>query len=156
MIKRADIRQANEIIDLYLSCKDKMRAQMEIATSSPTQETKMIEFLGDFPQLSNVKPDILSIKVEKMRKFYIHADEFAAYKSVMALPKQARPFVTHYAELKHKYNEATKRPYTHKDIARALGRSDGNYERVRGHTITLLILHYNAKITKCAGRKMKA
>lgn len=155
-MKRADIRQANEILDLYLSCKEKMRAQMDIAVSGPTQETKMLEFQGDFPQLSNVKPDILSVKVEKMRKFYIHRDELNAYQSVMALPKQARPFVTHYAELKHKHNEATKKPYTHKDIARALGRSDGSYERVREHTIMLLIMYFNAKSTKYGTLRLKA
>lgn len=145
-MKRTDIKLANEILELYVSCSDKMTAQEEIALSGPTQETKMIEFLGDFPQLSNVKPDILSVKVDKMRKFYISRDEHIAYRAVKSLPKQARPYAVGYTLVKNKHNSITKKPHTHADVAKALGKPLDAYEQVRENALKLLIIKFKSNM----------
>lgn len=147
-MKRSDIRKANDILDLYMSCAEKIRAQDDIAVSGPTQETKMMEFHGDFPQMSNVKPDILSGKVDKIRKIYITEEEHTAYRCVMALPMDLRLFVTMYRYARNTHNPDTQKPFTHADCAKALGHSMEKYEHAREVLMAHVLSSFERRLAK--------
>lgn len=130
-MNRNQERRANEVLDLYIACHEKRLMQDEIAKSGPTQESKMLEYHGDFPQLSNIKPDILSVKVEKMRRYYISAEEALAYRVIMAIPHDLRLFITLHRHFKNQHNPVTKKPFTHSDCAEIAGKSIAKYNRAR-------------------------
>lgn len=151
-MKRADIRKANDILDLYMACVEKMRAQEDIAVSGPTQETKMMEFHGDFPQLSNIKPDIISSKVDKIRRIYITTEERIAYRCVMDIPYSKR-CSDRLLVLAHRYNmnrhnPETQKPFTHADCAKALGLQLEEYEADRNELLDELIKRFDKAIAR--------
>ena len=138
-MKRSELQRVDEIIGLWISFTEKMTAIDEIAASGPTVETKLIEFLGDFPQLSDVKPDVISAKVDKIRKFYISKEERRASVLISAFPDKLRRVITEYHLRKGRNNSATNTKWTHNDVARLLGFRPERYKAIRDYLLELLL-----------------
>lgn len=130
-MNRVDKDRINELITLWMTYHDKQTKQDEIAVSGPTQESKMMEYKGDFPQLSNVKPEILVGKVDKMRRIPVSKEEVRAAIIIDAFPDRLRNIMTGYEQRKNQYNPVTQKPWTHDDIALVLKVSRDSYKRVR-------------------------
>ena len=149
-MKHSDRKLVSEAQDLIYSFLGKMDAQNEIARSGPTQESKMLEYHGDFPQLSNIKPEILISKAEKMRMFDPMPEEILALKAwarvVEGLSSDWAFIVSQllllYRGLRHQENKATKRKYTHKDCARQIGISEALYSEQYDCVLELMLTHY--------------
>lgn len=138
-MKRSELQRVDEIIGLWISYTEKSTAIDEIAASGPTVETKLIEFLGDFPQLSDVKPDVLSAKVDKIRKFYISNEERRASVMISAFPDKFRRILTEYNLRKGRNNAVTNAKWTHSDIAMLLKLRVERYKVLREHLFSLLL-----------------
>ena len=149
-MKHADRKLVAEAQDLIWSFLSKMQTQAEIASSGPTQEGKMLEFKGDFPQLSNIKPEILISKAERMRIFDPMPEELIAAKAwagvVDGLSSDWAFIISQllllYRALRLQENKATKRKYTHKDCARQIGISEALYLEQYDRVLELLLVHY--------------
>lgn len=138
-MKHSDKRLLNECIDLYWDYLQLKEIHKEIARQGATQESKMLEFHGDFPQLSNIKPDILASKADTMRFFQIlpeheKANE-AMTKVLRGYPIKARELlcssIVIYRRLQKQTNPKTRQLYTHRDCARGLGLTWDKYLLLR-------------------------
>ena len=138
-MNRAEHERVRELIGLWMSCQDKLAAIKEIALAGPTQEQKMMEFHGDFPQLSNIKPEILISKVDKMSRFYISRDEMRANVMLCAYPDKLRRILTAYEQKKNKHNSFTGKPFTHGDIAYILKLRVERYHKIKDYLGELLL-----------------
>lgn len=138
-MKRSELQRVDEIIGLWISFIEKSKCIDEITRSGPTVETKLIEFLGDFPQLSDVKPDVLSAKVDKIRKFYISNEEIRANVMISAFPDKFRRILTEYHLRKGRNNSATNTKWTHNDVASVLGFRPEKYKAIRDYLLELLL-----------------
>lgn len=138
-MKRSELQRVDEIIGLWISFTEKSKSIDDIARSGPTVETKLIEFLGDFPQLSDIKPDVLSAKVDKIRKFYISKEERRADILISAFPDKFRRVLTEYYLRKGKNNPATNTKWTHNDVALLLKLKPERYKLIRAYLLQLLI-----------------
>lgn len=137
-MNRAEHERVRELIGLWMSCQDKLAAIKEIALAGPTQEQKMMEFHGDFPQLSNIKPEILIGKVDKMSRFHITREEMRANVMLCAYSDKMRAILTGYEQKRNKHNPYTQKPFTHADIAFALRLRLESYHRIRDYLSDLL------------------
>lgn len=126
-----DKARVREIVGLWMVYQDKETALREIALAGPTIESKMMDFRGDFPQMSNVKPEILINKVHKQRKFHITDQERRANIIISAFPDEYRRILTAYEEKRKKHNRITQKPWTHKDIATVLKLELDRYKAIR-------------------------
>lgn len=158
-MNRLDRKLVNEAQDLCWMFLHKMRAQTEIATSGPTHEGKMYECKGVFPQLSNVKPEILISKAEKMRFFDFLPEEQAAVMAwkdaIRAYPKAIRgkgsAILLLYRGLHNKENPDTKRRYTHADCAKEVKLNEVEYHTQLELLMRLLLIHYKKRKTQYVG-----
>ena len=149
-MKHSERKLAIEAQNLCWSFLHKMQEQTNIATSGPTVETKMLEFRGDFPQLSNFKPEILISKAERMRYFDPLPEELAAMRAWQAvvegfpplIAKTASELILLYRGLCHRENPATKKRYTHADCAKHLKLGQSVYDEQLEALMMLLQIHY--------------
>lgn len=149
-MKRAEQKIVHEALDLIWSFIYNMDAQEEIAKQGSTQEGKMVEFMGDFPQLSNIKPEILLSKVEKMRRFDILPEERIAIQALrMAVSgfhrsqqAMAAQVLLLYRGVRHRTNPDTRQRYTHADIAKQVGITKDSYDLALEGLNGALLLHY--------------
>lgn len=149
-MKRRDKDLVNECIDLYWSFLSLSQTHNEIAKRGPTQESKMMEFHGDFPQLSNIKPEILVSKVDLMAIFEIQPEHREAAKALQLALRQFLPVhrskvagaVLLYRRVQKLNNPKTRQLYTHKDCAKELGMSEGCYKVLRDRGLEELLKTY--------------
>ena len=138
-MNRADAERAKQIINLWMAYQDKVETIKRIALEGPTVEGKLIEFKGDFPQLSNVKPDVLASKVDRQRRIKIYADERRANAMISAFSDRERDILTAYEQKRNKTNPISKRLYTHEDIAIKLGMDKERYMILREGYVKALV-----------------
>jgi hypothetical protein len=152
-MKHSDKRLLNQCIDLYWEYLSLKEIQSEIAKSGPTQESKMLEFMGDFPQLSNIKPETLGRKADLMKLFEVQKEHEAARDSIERVlrdyPLKAREklcsSIMIYRRLQKQVNPKTRQLYTHKDCAKGLGLSFDTYILLRDKGQAALLLTYRRK-----------
>lgn len=153
-MNKAERDRVRELIGLWMTYQDKQAALYEISASGPTQEQKMIEFHGDFPQMSNVKPEILVGKVDKMARFYITDDESRANTLLSIFPDKFRRILTGYEQKKNKHNSYTGKPYTHEDIAFGLRLKIERYKVIKEHLEKVLLVADEMQDIGCLKIKM--
>lgn len=149
-MKHADKRLLNECIDLYWDYIQLKEIHSEIAKQGATQESKMLEFCGDFPQLSNIKPDILSSKADTLRYFQIMPEHEKAneamQKLLSAFPARMREILCSstiiYRRLQKQNNPQTRQLYTHRDCAKGLGLKFEKYRLFRDKGQEGLLVSY--------------
>ena len=150
-MKHSERKLAIEAQNLCWSFLHKMQEQTNIAASGPTVETKMLEFRGDFPQLSNFKPEILISKAERMRYFDPLPEELAAVRAWQAVLEGYPPLIARkasevlllYRGCCNRENPATKKRYTHSDCAKELGLTKNVYDSLLEGFMILLQIHYS-------------
>lgn len=138
-MNRAEHERVERLIELWLSYHDKAGHQTRIALSGPTQEQKMMEFHGDFPQPSNVKPDILASKAEQMRRYDYTKDEIRAHVLIGSINARFRDILIKFHEKRRKHNPETQKPWTHADVARLLNLKLDRYHTLRNAVKEALI-----------------
>ena len=151
-MKRAEQKIVHEALDLIWSFIYNTDAQEDIAKQGSTQEGKMVEFMGDFPQLSNIKPEILISKAEKMRIFDALPEQIAAMKAWRDVVRGYHPKVRGlasevllvYREARKLVNDKTRQRYTHLDVATALKMDEATYHMQRERLMENLLMHYRA------------
>ena len=152
-MRHADKRLLNQCIDLYWEYLSLKEIQSEIAKSGPTQESKMMEFMGDFPQLSNIKPETLGRKADLMKLFDVQKEHEAARDSIervlRVFPLKMREEVCSsmliYRRLQRQTNPKTRQLYTHKDCAKELGLRFQKYLVFRDKGHEALLVAYKQK-----------
>lgn len=157
-MKRKDSAIVIEITAIYWDFLHLLDEQNEIARQGPTQESKMIEFRGDFPQLSIIKPDVVSRKAAMMAGIIIFDEHLAAAKMVRevlrAFPakyrdKAAGAMLLHQ-ELQRRNNPKTRQKYNHRDCAMLLGLSVPGYKALREKAFNALLKVKEAQHIDCA------
>lgn len=138
-MKRYELQRIDEILGLWISYKEKQKEIHGIINSGPTVGGKWLEFKGDFPQLSDFKPDALSGKAERMRKVYITDEEKRAHTLVEAFPNKLRNILTKHREKRGKNCPLTNTKWTHENIAFCLKIRFERYEVVRAYLCKLLL-----------------
>ena len=138
-MKRADAERAKQIINDWISYQEKAEAIERIAMEGPTVEGKLIEFKGDFPQLSNIKPDVLASKVDRQRRIFITTDERRASLMISVFSDRERSIMTGYEQKRNQYNPVSKKLFTHDDIALKLGMKKERYTALREHYAQVLV-----------------
>lgn len=138
-MKHSEVRRLAEIFDEWLSFEEKDEEINSICRSGATQEAKMVEYAGDFPQLSIVKPDVLSIKVERARRIVITKEERRSATIINALPIRLRCILTEHHKRKNRNNPETNNNWTHNDVAYLLNMKPERYKAIREHLATLVL-----------------
>lgn len=162
-MNRAEQKIVHEALDLIWSFIYNMAAQDDIAKQGPTQESKMMEFMGDFPQLSNIKPEILIGKAEKMRMFDALPEQIAAMKAwrdvVMGYPMSwqliASQVLLLYRGTRFRTNRKTRQRFTHADIAEEIGITKESYDVALEGLNWALLLHYKKLKAQNVGKNKK-
>ena len=149
-MNRAEQKIVHEALDLIWSFIYSVAAQDDIARSGPTQESKMMEFMGDFPQLSNFKPEILIGKAEKMRRFDPLPEELTAIRALRVVLRDvhrsrqlmALNVLLMYRGARNRTNPDTRQRYTHADIAKGLVIKKESYDQALEGLSGRLLLSY--------------
>lgn len=121
----------SDLINLIIRYLEKSLSINETCRSGATQESKFFEFRGDFPQLSQFKPDPTSLKAARIIGVVLMKEEKLAFEAFRQLPIRAQEIVILHPLACRKHNPSTGSPYNHFDCAQLLGISFSAYLDIR-------------------------
>jgi hypothetical protein len=123
MLTRAQNERVGVLIELWFSYELKVDRMGQIINGGPSMLDKFRTFRGEMPESSQVKPDAISGKADRLRSCHITDDERKARGLLRKLSAAERNVLCYWPAVRRQHNPTTQKQWTLGDVAAELALS---------------------------------
>jgi len=117
MLTRAQNERVGVLIEQGLTYEAKTEEMDRIINGGPSMLDKLRTFRGEMPQSSQIKPDAISGKADRLKSCRITDDERKARKLLKMLTPREREVLCYWPAVRRKHNHDTQKQWVFGDVA---------------------------------------